>query len=100
MKIDSRLIRLHPDDNVLIVTSTLPAGTELLVGERRVCLGEALPLGFKIAAEAIPASGKIIKYTVPVGSALVDIAPGETVHLHNMKSDYIPTWTREQGSGH
>ncbi|HRJ73596.1 MAG TPA: SAF domain-containing protein [Terrimicrobiaceae bacterium] len=40
---------------------------------------------------------KILKYGVPIGSATCDIAFGEHVHLHNMKSDYLPTYTLETG---
>jgi len=32
---------------------------------------------------------------VPIGSATRAIKAGEHVHLHNMKSDYIPTYTLE-----
>jgi len=35
---------------------------------------------------------------VAIGSATRDIAVGEHVHLHNMKSDYLPTYTREKGN--
>jgi len=97
---DPRLLQLHPGDNILIVARSLPAGETLTVGGAQVALKEPLPLGFKVAARAIKAGEKIIKYTMPVGSATCDIAVGEVVHLHNMQSDYIPTWTREQGSGH
>ncbi len=97
---DPRLLQLHLGDNILICARSLPAGETLTVGEAQVLLKEPLPLGFKVAAHAIKAGEKIIKYTMPVGSATCDIALGEVVHLHNMKSDYIPTWTREQGSGH
>jgi hypothetical protein len=30
---------------------------------------------------------------VSIGSATKDIAIGEHVHLHNMKSEYIPTFS-------
>jgi len=97
---DPRLLRLHSGDNILIVARSLPAGAVLSVGGAQVRHAEPLPLGFKIAARDIKAGEKIVKYTTSVGSATRDIALGEVVHLHNMKSDYIPTWTREQGSGH
>jgi len=56
-----------------------------------------LTLGHKLAARAIRAGEKILKYRVPIGSATQDIAAGEHVHLHNMKSDYIQTFTLESG---
>ena len=37
-----------------------------------------------------------MKYGVSIGSALQGIHPGEHVHLHNMKSDYLPPHTRER----
>ncbi len=41
---------------------------------------------------------KIIKYGVPIGSAVLRISVGEHVHTHNIKSDYLPTYTwKEQG---
>jgi hypothetical protein len=36
---------------------------------------------------------KIIKFGVPIGSATKHIDIGEHIHLHNMKSDYLPTYT-------
>jgi hypothetical protein len=38
---------------------------------------------------------KIIKYGVPIGSATCEIAAGDHVHTHNLRSDYLPTWLRE-----
>ena len=72
------LLRLHPDDNVLTVIGAA-----------------ALPMGHKVAARAIAAGEKIIKYGGPIGSATREIAAGEHVHTHNVKSDYIPTYLRE-----
>ena len=40
----------------------------------------------------------LLKYGVSIGSALRDIAAGEHVHLHNMQSDYLPTYTLEEGN--
>ena len=41
-----------------------------------------------------PAGEKIIKCRAPIGSATCPIATGAHVHLHNMKSDYLPTFIR------
>jgi hypothetical protein len=48
-----------------------------------------------VAARDIAAGEKIIKYGVPIGSATRDIGAGEHVHTHNVQSDYIPTYLRE-----
>ena len=38
-----------------------------------------------------------MKYGAPIGSALRNIEPGEYIHTHNVSSDYIPTYTLEEG---
>lgn len=88
------LLRLSPGDNVLIVARSLPAGSEVLVGDVWIRLTTALGLGHKVAAREIRAGEKIIKCHVPIGSSTRDIAIGEHVHLHNIKSDYLPTYER------
>ena len=76
---DPRLLLLSPTDNVLIA---------------RVAL-EGIPVGFKIARREIFAGEKIIKWGAPIGSATCDIEAGKLVHLDNMKSDYLTTYTFE-----
>jgi hypothetical protein len=92
---DPRLLRLHPADNVLTVIATLEAGAQIRVGDVEVVVTSRLPLGHKIAARAIGASEKIVKYGAPIGSASCAIAAGEHVHTHNVQSDYLPTFLRE-----
>lgn len=90
-----QLLRLHEADNVLTVLSTLEPGDTLQIGQNVITVGRRLPLGHKIAARAIAAGEKICKYGVPIGSAVCAIAEGEHVHTHNIKSDYLPTFERE-----
>jgi hypothetical protein len=92
---ESLLLRLHPDDNVLTVLRPLPPGTLIEVGGTKVHITKPLGLGHKIAATKIASGAKVIKYGVPIGSAICDIAAGEHVHTHNLQSDYLPTWSRE-----
>ena len=54
-------------------------------------------VGFKVARRQIFQGEKIIKWGAPIGSATRDIALGEVVHLENMKSDYLPTYTFDGG---
>ncbi len=92
---DQRLLRLDPRDNVLTVTRAIAAGELIVVRGRGVVVGESLALGHKIAACDVPAGGKIIKYGVSIGSATRGIAAGDHVHTHNLRSDYLPTYLRE-----
>ena len=90
-------IRLSPADNILVLARSLNAGEEVLIGGVVHVLNTPLGLGHKIAAQKIAAGEKILKYGAPIGSAIAEIQPGEHVHLHNMKSDYLPTFTLEEG---
>lgn len=88
---DKFLLCLNPDDNVLVLTKSMSAGSSFRLKDRTFHLEKPLGLGHKIASRPIPAEEKIYKYGAPIGSATRDIHPGEHVHLHNMKSDYLPT---------
>ena len=65
-----------------------------MIGDVGIRLATALGLGHKLAAREIRAGEKIIKCHAPIGSANRDIALGGHVHLHNIKSDYLPTFER------
>ena len=94
---DPKLLLLDPADNVFVAIQTLEAGDVLTVAGQPVTVPTRLTLGHKLAARAIHTGEKILKYRVPIGSATREIAAGEHVHLHNMKSDYLPTYTLESG---
>ena len=93
---DPRLLQLAPSDNVLTVIATLEPGETILVAGQSIIIPTRLPLGHKLAARDLAPGDKIIKYGVPIGSAVTRIATGEHVHTHNIKSDYLPTFTREE----
>ena len=74
----------------------MPAGATFRLGDDSVQLEQPLGLGHKIAADDIDAGARIIKYGAPIGSATRQIRRGEHVHLHNMQSDYLPTYTLDE----
>jgi altronate dehydratase len=90
---DPRLILLRPEDNCLAVAASLEAGTELEIEGRRVVLAAGVGIGHKLARRDIAAGEKILKYGAVIGSATAPIRRGEHVHLHNLASDYIATYT-------
>lgn len=93
------LILLHPDDNVLVVVAPVAAGDMLTVSGGTVPAREGITVGHKIARIALRAGDKIIKYGAPIGSMTADAAPGDWVHSHNMKSDYIAAHSRAASGG-
>ena len=92
---DPRLLLLGAADNVLVAATSLPAGTAVLVDGIRLLLGSDLRLGHKVARRAIPTGEKIIKYGAPIGVATAAIEAGAHVHVHNVRSDYTPTYHLE-----
>jgi altronate dehydratase small subunit len=94
---DPRLILLSPEDNCLIAATTLEAGTALLVDGETVLLGKTIPLGHKIARCALAENERVIRYGAPIGHVTVDVARGDHLHMHNLVSDYLPTYTHEEG---
>ena len=92
---DSKLLRLDPLDNILVTIQTLEAGESVIINGEAVIVPARLTLGHKLAARDIRCGEKILKYHMPIGSATRDIAAGEHVHLHNMKSDYMDTATMQ-----
>jgi flagella basal body P-ring formation protein FlgA len=91
------LLRLAETDPVAVATRDIPAGERVSLGDVTVTLARNVRLGDKIALQPIVAGERVRKYRVPIGVATADIAPGEVVHTHNLRSEYIPTYTLEAG---
>ena|SRR6056297_1688434 len=92
MSTDSRLLLLAPDDSVFVLRGAIAAGETVRVAGREVTVPARLGLGHKIAARAHAPGDKVVKYGAPIGSATRAIAAGDHVHLHNLQSDYTPTY--------
>jgi len=94
---DPRVLVLAPDDNVAIAKSDIPAGTTLTVMGTTVILKVKEEVGHKFAFKPLKKGTTIVKYGAPIGVATQDIAPGDSMHIHNVTSDYIPTYTLDEG---
>ena len=92
----TKFILLHPQDNVLVCCQQAKAGELIGIEQEKLVLLNDMDLGHKVSRSPLAQGDKIIKYGVSIGSALQDINAGDHVHLHNMKSDYIPAHTRER----
>jgi altronate hydrolase len=74
------VIRLHPDDGVVIARVTLPVGTPVAEG---VLTTARIPAGHKVAIRAHAEGEPIRKYGQIIGFATAPIAPGAHVHVQN-----------------
>jgi len=95
----SPFILLHPDDNVLVCRARAVAGQSIMIDGEAVALSTTIEVGHKIARRSLKPGDKIMKYGAPIGSMITAAGRGEHVHMHNMKSDYIKSHTRE-ATGH
>jgi altronate hydrolase len=87
---ERRLLRLHPDDDCLVAAISLRAGEEVDVEGTPVKLEADLPVGHKIAAHALGEGQPVRKCGAIIGRTTVDVGAGEHLHLHNLRSDYLP----------
>jgi hypothetical protein len=91
-----KLLRIHRDDNVLVVVVPVSPGDRDLVNGQELVFTQNIAIGHKVAAHDIKAGEKVYKCGVPIGSAKEMIPAGSHMHLHNVKSDYIATYTLDK----
>lgn len=80
------LIKIHQRDNVAVAVRPLAPGQALAAGVAAVVTRQPIPAGHKIALAPIAAGESVVKYGYPIGTAQVDIAAGDWVHTHNLKT--------------
>jgi len=97
--LDRRLLLLSDRDNVIVTCESLQSGEVVTLDGDAVTVHADAPLGFKIARWDLAPGDKVLKYGAIIGSATAAIRRGEVVHLHNMTSDYLPTYAHETGVG-
>ena len=83
------LIRLAEQDNVAVATRNVGRGAVVEVARERLTTRDPIPFAHKVAIRAIEEDAQVFKYGVPIGRAKVAIEPGEHVHVHNIRSDYV-----------
>ena len=83
---ETRVIRLHASDNVIVALADLPAGAQVggVPGPLPGPLPAPVPRGHKIATQPIAAGEKVIRYGQIIGQATQAIGPGEHIHSHNL----------------
>ena len=95
----SKVILLHPNDNILVCVAQIRAGDHIDIDGQSITISIDIGVGHKLARHALSIGDKVIRYGAPIGSLTNNVAAGEHVHMHNMKSDYIPSHTRQHQTG-
>ena len=89
------VIRLHPDDGVVIARATLLPGA--IVAEGVAAIGR-VPAGHKVATRPHAVGEAVIRYGQIIGFATAPIAAGEHVHVHNIgMGDFAKDYAYGQG---
>jgi len=79
-------ILLHPDDTVVCLLRDHRAGESAILPTGPTApLTADTPMGHKIARVTIAQGATVVKYGAPIGQATAPIAPGDHVHLHNLR---------------
>ena len=80
-------IKIHSQDNVAVALADMATGTQVTIDDDAVTLSQDVVRGHKFALRAIAKGENVIKYGLPIGHALADIAPGEHIHAHNTRTN-------------
>lgn len=85
-----KAIRLDDNDTCAVLTDSADAGDIVTYHEsgagKSITARETIPIWHKIAVKPMKAGGKVYKYGAVIGIVLKDIAAGEYVHTHNVRS--------------
>ncbi|ERF78530.1 UxaA family hydrolase [Gallibacterium anatis] len=82
-----QFIQIQAQDNVAVALQNLSASTVIHLADKEIILKQDIPRGHKFAVKDIAAQENIIKYGYPIGHATCDIASGDYVHTHNVKTN-------------
>lgn len=80
-------IRIHSLDNVAVALADLVQGTPISVDNQIVMLRQDVVRGHKFALRDMAAGENVIKYGLPIGHTLTDVAAGEHIHAHNTRTN-------------
>jgi len=83
---------IDPKDNVGTAVGELiqkgdSVGTLGAVTDQSLTSNADIPYGHKVALRPIKKGETVFKYGLSIGTALVDIAVGDHVHVHNIESN-------------
>lgn len=95
---ETTLVKLSPQDNVVVALTAIEHSSLHVIANDELRVTASVGMGQKIACQAILKGELVLKYGLPIGVATADIAKGQHVHLHNIKSNYTPTHSLSETS--
>lgn len=83
----NKFLIINPIDNVAVAIEDLNEGDVLNIDGSDITIKNPIPTGHKFAIQAIKEGENVVKYGSPIGHALANVAAGEHVHTHNVKTN-------------
>src|SRR4051812_21816064 len=80
-------VHLRPADNIAVAARPIPPGTELAFDGGTLTVPASIKMGHKFAVERIREGEPVRKFGQVIGFAGRDVAPGDHVHVHNVKAE-------------
>ncbi len=80
-------IQLNENDNVVVTLKDLPPGHIITIQGKEIELKDGVKRGHKVAITNMRLNENVVKYGYPIGHAIKEVAMGEHVHTHNMKTN-------------
>lgn len=92
------IIKINEKDNVVVALRDLAKGEIFEIDNNKIEVKEDVKRGHKVAIADVSVDENIVKYGYPIGHAIKNIAVGEWVHTHNIKTnlDGIKDYTFNQ----
>ena len=84
-----KVLILDPRDNIAVCLADLAEGDVIKQDDITITVKNKIPRGHKIETSEIAKNDGIIKYGERMGHAVVPIAIGEHVHVHNILGDRL-----------
>jgi altronate hydrolase len=84
------VLKLHPNDNVLIALRDLHQGEAITLSQHSFSLATDVPAKHKFATEDLSAGAVVRMYGVVVGKATQSIQKGAVLNTRNLRHDAMP----------
>ncbi len=83
----NRVLKVHPDDNVIVALQPLKAGESVTLGDQTYAPAEDIKVKHKFTEEALQPGDEIRMYGVLVGKATQSIPKGGRITTENVKHE-------------
>lgn len=86
---DTKVVQLHPDDNVVVAVNPIEVGEEFIVGRDSIKAINRIAPGHKVSVCSIGSGEAIRKFGSRIGEATEQIESGAHVHSHNLQHKHV-----------